>query len=196
MRRIFVIIALVFGLVACSQPPKEDAKYQPVVNPHPKYFITYKGFIDPSLNKLVKLRLLTVYATTNPKCEKVINKFEGVSVPREREHYITARPNNNGTYFYKVALDKYLPGWCKWQVDSAYFNDAGSSRRVDYDTVDWFSSNPKKVTKKVEEQIDWSCSLDNCELKPSTSYIAIEQKSIPTFMNHILELNYYREIRK
>lgn len=179
-------------LYSCGAQPKENPAFKPVLNAKPKYFITYKGFVDPSLSHLIKLKILTVYGTTNPKCQLIPNKLSGVGVPRERLHYTEVKPDAGGRFSYRVALDKYLPGVCGWDVSQTSYNDQGSSYRDDFASAEWFSSNKAKAVSVDKEHIDFSCTQKKCTPLGSTNIVVIAHKLIPSYRNHTLEFNYVR----
>ncbi|MSP53372.1 MAG: hypothetical protein EXR81_03865 [Gammaproteobacteria bacterium] len=196
MRSPIVILSLLTVLLcSCSQPPKEDPKFQPVLDPHPNYFITYKGFIDPSLNHLVKLIILTVYTTTNPACEKDINPLEGVSAPRQQVQYTYVQPDTTGHFSYQLPMDKYLPGVCGWKISWANYNDSGSTNLDHFSSAVWFSSDKKEIVEIYKEYINTGCSETECFTLSSSNNVVVENKSVPNFKNHILEFNYYRSAK-
>ena len=118
---LFLTISVLLHACGNAPPPPMPKKFQPVVNPNPNYFMTVKGHVAPELAGTVRLVWVTEYYTANPECEVVTNQFEGVRNAREVENTLIVKPNSSGNYEYKIPLDKYLPGFCRWQVsDSSY----------------------------------------------------------------------------
>jgi hypothetical protein len=187
----FVLSLLAVLLCSCSQPAKEDPRFKAVLNPTPHYFITYKGFIDPSLNHLVKLTILTVYNTTHPDCEIDTNQLAGVSVPREQLLYTYVTPDANGRFSYQVPLDKYLTGYCNWVVSWTNYNDQSIKFPNQYVSAELFTNNKKNAAFFSKEIINYSCTSKQCA--GEKSLLAPSDKAIPDFENHILEFNYYRK---
>ena len=188
----YALIAAILGcasLTACDK--LKDLKFRPKLNPSPKYYITYQGFIDPSLNHLVKLSILTVYATTNPKCQSEASWLNGGLGPRMRKNYTYVVPDITGHFSYKVPLDKYLPGICGWQAYEMLFNDESIKNPRAYVTGEVFTSSKHKAVYMKKEILYSRCTSKTCEGQPSK--LAPGQGFIPDFQNHILEFNYYRK---
>ena len=190
--RCFILILLATLLCACSKSKPEDPRFIPQLNPEPKYFITYQGFIDPSLNNLVQLTILTVYETTNPECEEDTNPLAGVLTPRKRSSYIHIQPNAKGHFYYKVPLDKYLPGFCKWEASWTNYNDQSIKFPHLFESAIWFSNDKSETINLDKEYINSSCTNTECTMLESSNFIVFEHKSIIANKNHILEFNYYR----
>ena len=116
------VLALIFVLlVACCVPKGAghlSAKYKPLVNPAPHYFMTIKGFVDPQLQKHIHLAFLAEYDTASeaPKCNKSVNELEGVQDPFEIFHAYPVHIESNGVYEVKIPLDYFRPGECQWSL--------------------------------------------------------------------------------
>lgn len=190
--RSITLLLLVTLLCGCQSKPKEDPKFKPVLNPTPKYFITYKGFIDPSLNHLVKLTILTIYTSTNPKCRKEINKLEGVSAPRERLHYSYVKPGPSGHFSYKVPLDKFTLGFCKWRIGWANYNDEGKNPNSwgNINTLATFTKELNKGKTLTKQKLEEVCTLKKCTVI-STSINVGDDKNLLLSSNHIIQFDYY-----
>ncbi len=115
-------------------------KYKPIKNPHPKYFMTVRGWIDPGLyNTLI---FTEEYYSTNDKCEVTINHIEGVSI--ERTKAITYKIHTkNHRFSKKLPLDYYKPGFCKWHI-------------VDISYSYWILKNNSFASFKLYNQPKWS----------------------------------------
>ena len=113
-----LILSLCTLLAACSggQPQGNAGKYKPVVNPHPQYFVTVSGHIDPQFAKAVHLSWQTTAWTKNPKCQVTINKFEGVVDERYQEQVYPVKVDKQGYYHINIPIDHYLPGYCDWRM--------------------------------------------------------------------------------
>ena len=148
MKKLIFCILIFATLTACSNDNAADkpmpSKFKPVVNPHPKYFMTVKGYIAPNLLNKVKLVWGTTYVTSNPKCQLTINDFEGVHAPRQVTDKLIVQPNSKGIYENKIALDKYQKGFCGWTLSNMQF-DLGDVKN----NVIAIFSDPKKIESKV-----------------------------------------------
>ena len=115
---------ILLTLTACSssQPPANTGKYKPVVNPHPQYFVTVSGHIDPELAKAVHLSWQTTAWTKNKKCNVTYNKLEGVVGWRNQVTHYPVKIDAHGNYSIKIPIDHYLPGYCAWQMRTISFN--------------------------------------------------------------------------
>jgi len=128
-----LIIILLCGLIltACNQ--QHATKNEPQLNPHPKYFVTISGTINPHLKHMIYYLLRSTYGAYNPKCKVWVNHFEGVKgIPGHTEYY-PAKHDANGHYVVKIPIDRYKPGKCNWKI-----------ARISYT----FSDNPIPQDKK------------------------------------------------
>ena len=120
IRYILTTMAIALLLTGCGggypDSTKVPAKYMPKVNPHPKYFMTVKGFIDPRLQQRIHLTIVAEYDNFNPKCNLWISHFEGADTPWQIFHDYKIKPDNTGHYKIKIPLDHYQPGKCDWDI--------------------------------------------------------------------------------
>ena len=124
MKRLTIIllwVAMPFVLQGCSDhypdSTKVPDKYKPKkLNPHPQYFMTVKGFIDPRLVKHIHLTMVAEYNNYNPKCNMWVSRFNGVNVPWQIFHDYPVHPDSKGNYQVKIPLDYYQPGKCDWHA--------------------------------------------------------------------------------
>ena len=93
-------------------------KYTPQRNPHPQYFMTVSGNVDPSLRDKVHLKWTATYSTTKRACDKTYNHFEGVVGWRWITRTFTTQVDHTGHYQLRIPLDHYKPGYCGWKIAS------------------------------------------------------------------------------
>lgn len=79
------------------------------MNPHPTKFITISGKIDPRLSGEFQV----VYQTTNEECQVVVNRFEGVFDPREKNDSYKILSDHQGNYSVRLPIDKVQLGGYK-----------------------------------------------------------------------------------
>jgi len=160
MKWILLFLTISVLLHACGNAPPAPMpkKFQPVVNPNPNYFMTVKGHVAPELAGKVKLVWVTEYYTANPECEVVTNQFEGVRNAREIKNSLVVKPNSTGNYEYKIPLDKYLPGFCRWQVGQTLFNLGNIKENT---VVSFFDPKPLKSKKSI---LSAECYGTNCQI--------------------------------
>jgi len=93
-------------------------KYQraPKLNPHPKYFVTISGNIQPHMPYPQTLMFRATYAAYNPKCSIWISYLEGVPGMPGHPVYYPVHPNTKGDYKVKIPIDAYKPGMCDWKA--------------------------------------------------------------------------------
>lgn len=174
-------LAIVCGLflTSCSKPDRHD---EPQLNPTPKYFLTVKGRIDPAVMENVNLVWSITYASNNRddnKCRNVVNRFEGAIFPLYKDDSFIMQPDARGYYTYKIALDKYVPGYCEWKPLAAgyeyklKFSDNRSFINIK------FNNTPN--SKHDFYRDIWRCSKLDCEL--------IQHLNSSKYK--ILELNYH-----
>ncbi len=111
-------------------------KYKPIKNPHPKYFMTVRGNIDPRLR--FPLTITAEYDSTNIACNVETNPMVGAINSRVKNLTYEAQPNQSGDFSLKIPLDYYLPGLCDWHItDIAY-----SFKKIHNEIFSFFDSNP------------------------------------------------------
>jgi len=128
----------------------------PSINKQANKWITISGHIDPGL--VVKLG--ASYYTQNPKCK---DGFEGEPgppfFPRVYNYFVTTKPNSHGDYSIQLPLDKYLSGYCQWQVsDINYqvsFADEKKKITPSSDYVFAFQKNGQRLKKNAF--VDYQC---------------------------------------
>lgn len=194
--RYLIILILSILLVGCDnqyppKPPPNTGRYVAVINPHPQYFMTVQGHIDPQLNNQVKLVLFADYSTTNDSCKYVINWFEGVSSPRPIDKVIHVSPDINGYYKYQIPMDYYFPGFCGWEFDSIHYNLTGKTD--DYDAYPlYFLSRQGKASKYKIGEYDWICSSgEDCTVYREISLVKDFENNVPlsSKANYIINFN-------
>ncbi len=160
----YVFILLVACLITgCSEPEdKKDPRFVPQLNPHPKYFITVEGDIDPGIAEDLTLSWHIAYATHNDACNKVVNYFEGAEVARFTEETVTFLANA-GHYRYQFAIDKYLPGYCQWEAVSIYYKFSSHKQGQIKGQADFDFGNPSKSYPYVYQD-SWLCHDIKCDL--------------------------------
>ena len=119
-----LISLILLTLTACSSSQTADktSKYQPVVNPHPQYFVTVSGHIDPQLAKAAHLSWGTTALTQNPKCN--IHSQDKIKNLLPQQNDITTYPvktDAQGNYQIKIPIDRYLPGFCQWRMRIMFY---------------------------------------------------------------------------
>ncbi len=164
----YVFILLVACLITgCSEPEdKKDPRFVPQLNPHPKYFITVEGDIDPGIAEDLTLSWHIAYATHNDACHKVVNYFEGAEVARFMEETVTFL-TNAGHYRYKLPLDKYLPGYCRWEATSMDYYFGSMSNRYKFTSGSDFTED-SPITH-ADFSITWQCNENSCHVANKTS---------------------------
>jgi hypothetical protein len=114
---ITIIISLLLLLSGCHHKNNLlTGKYQPRLNPRPKYFFTVQGYVAPELRKYVDIKWQAIYVGSDKRCDYVVNSFEGINGSRFAEINYHPIPDANGHYTIHIPLDAYLPGYCKWTV--------------------------------------------------------------------------------
>lgn len=149
-------------LTGCGQSEPHD---EPQLNPHPKYFLTVKGRIDPAIAHNVNLVWSISYATNNEqdnKCQNVVDRFAGAIFPLTKDDSYTVQPNQQGYYAYNIALDKYIPGYCKWLPLAAAYEF--KLRSNGYRAFMNIKFDSKKNERPNFYQDTWRCNSEYCDL--------------------------------
>jgi hypothetical protein len=127
-------------LVSCQHQPKHPVP-QPKLNPHPKYFVTISGNIQPHMRYPMTVKFKAVYAGYHPQCQVWVNKLAGVpGLPAHHKIY-AAHPDAKGNYAVRIPIDAYLPGKCQWKM--AWVMEAIMSttpKNKDEKSWPWFDS--------------------------------------------------------
>jgi hypothetical protein len=125
------IIILPLALVACSE------KSKPQTNPHPKYFVTISGHINPKLSKPIYLGFWARYGAINPKCKVWINRLEGVKGMPAKTQFFKPSPNTKGDYAIKIPIDRYQSGMCDWKMAEVDMTASFKPINSDYSKNGW-----------------------------------------------------------
>ena len=175
--RLSIIISLLLLLSSCHHKDNLlTGKYQPQLNPHPKYFFTVQGYVAPELINHIKVGWRITYIGANDKCDYVANSFEGINASRSVTVYYHPKPNSSGHYQIKIPLDKYSSGYCHWQACTVETN-YGTEDLDGYSTMTQYC--PCGTDKRCD-QIKYvkenkyrthNSSTGDCYLKPDGSLI-------------------------
>ena len=180
------VLGLAILLPGCSgrnhypDSTKVPAKYKPTINPHPKYFMTVKGFIDPRLNDRIHLTIVAEYDNYNPKCNMWISHLQGASSPWQIFHDYKIKSDSKGSYHIKIPLDYYQPGKCDWHVAYISYVIKDKKHQSDGDTIGSFFKNMYSTKKNDDVPIrhhhtsgsrNIVCSLASCSVKSSGEFL-------------------------
>ena len=108
---ITAVIAILWGIHAYA-----DYQSAPKLNPHPKYFVTISGNIEPNMPYPQTLVFRATYGAYHPDCRVWISHFEGVSGISGHTVYYPVKPNDKGDYRIDIPIDAYQPGKCDWKM--------------------------------------------------------------------------------
>ena len=177
---ISVVTVLVLGLFGIfhylnggDNPNDIPASQQPVLNPHPQYFMTVKGHIDPALLGRLKLNWGVSYVVNNSQCIEVTNRLEGAEAPLTLNKNHIIKQAQTGNFTYKVPLDKYLPGKCRWAVGGAGFEFYYHHQSGGGDANASVNFAKGGVKEAVPMEKTWHCGKRVCKLSPdSTLYVS------------------------
>ena len=154
IRHILTTMAIALLLIGCGSgypdSTKVPVKYMPKVNPHPKYFMTVKGFIDPRLQQRIHLTIVAEYNNYNPKCNLLISHFEGASSPWQIFYNYPINLNSKSSYQIKIPLYYYQPGKCRWHIANISYVIKGKNNLNDNNLIGSFFKNMYS-TKKNED---------------------------------------------
>ena len=107
-------VILVLALIGLHVWQRHLEKAKP--NPHPKYFVTIKGNIQPDMPYPMTTIYKATYAAYNPTCGVWISRFEGVSGLPAKTVFYPARPDKQGNYKIHIPIDAYQLGKCQWKI--------------------------------------------------------------------------------
>ena len=153
---LIVAVALLVGIVIFKHHHRNN-RYQPVINPHPKHFITITGKIDPRLSSAI----IAIYETENEKCFIVTNALEGANYPRQTQ-FIYPIKTKNHAYSLKLPVDKLLADRCKW-ILNGFFYRAQYNNLSDKSFI--FAFNKKNVSLKKKYHANVTCKINKLESK-------------------------------
>ena len=163
-------------------------RYHPAKNPHPKYFLTVKGYVDPAMKDQLKLTWTMYYYTTNHQCDKTYNWFEGVSGERQIFKHFKVTPDARGYYQLKLPIDAVKPGFCQWTMGAAYYGFKYKNlKQSGYaDTNFDFSKAGRKQTLPLKQTL----ILQNSDYFFTKSSIADLPYSLSNRASHQIIINF------
>jgi hypothetical protein len=175
MKTLFIIVVLLFAGIGYysyhKAVPSDNAKLVPQFNPNPKYFMAVEGNISKKIIDKAKLNFRITYITNNIKCSTVINKFEGVTRPRQKLLTINIKTNKQGYYKSKIPIDALYSGYCEWVPASFSYK----INKNEYWPVAIFSKTKTAAQSKVNNiQI---CQYDR------KSFLKCSDSTFPYFSN-------------
>ena len=170
---------------------KVPAKYMPKVNPHPKYFMTVKGFIDPRLQQRIHLTMIAEYDNFNPKCNMWVSYFEGADASWQIFHTYKIRPNHQGNYQIKIPLDYYQPSRCNWHAAAISYKDDDAPSDGDSPQIIIFGIKDSKAASHRSGETNVICSKNSgCNIIKSSGFVASGQL-FPFERQYTYTRNYY-----
>jgi hypothetical protein len=122
MKKIFFMFVAAVFVWAAWIYTRDYFRYHPAKNPHPKYFLTVKGHVDPAMKDQLKLVWTMYYYTTNHQCDKTYNWFEGMSAERQIFKKFKVSIDAQGNYQLKLSIDAVKPGFCRWKTGGAWYS--------------------------------------------------------------------------
>ena len=155
MKKLFItLLALAMIWIAWIYT-RDYFRYHPAKNPHPKYFLTVKGYVDPAMKDQLKLTWTMYYYTTNHQCDKTYNWFEGVSGERQIFKHFKVTPDARGYYQLKLPIDAVKPGVCRWKTGGAWYSFKYNNLKNsgDADTSFAFGKAGKKQTPPIRQTL-------------------------------------------
>lgn len=185
--KLLLVLTLTILLSSCGSDKKNYGKYVPKLNPHPKYYMTIKGHIDPRLKDKVHLKWITRYYTSNDACKVVINALEGVSSYQQKTDVVKIKPNKKGSYFHKIPLDKYLPGYCKWQAETILY--AFNKNKENYNASTAVIFKDSALIPKRKTAVRGFICADVCHLNKGSFYMRYEG-AINSRSNYVYRINF------
>jgi hypothetical protein len=159
----FMFVAAVFVWAAWIYT-RDYFRYHPAKNPHPKYFLTVKGHVDPAMKKHLKVTWGVGYSTTNPDCDETYNWFEGAWGPRDTDVTYAVHIQANGDYQLNIPLDGLHPGYCAWETGDVYysFNYYHFKHSADSDTSFGLRKTGRKQAAPIKQTV--ICQPSGCDL--------------------------------
>jgi hypothetical protein len=193
--RLLTSLCWMLILTACSnsQVATNTGKYKPIINTHPRYFVSVSGHIDPQIVKAVHLIWQTTAWTQNSKCQVTLNQFEGVVDNRYQEDDYPITPNQQGNYAIKIPIDRYLPGYCDWRMRSISFNLAYLGKVL----VASFSKKHRKLQDRLAHS-NIGCHWNeehkfNCKFFGNFEAYGHSTYDVNPYQNYQYQLNIYQQ---
>src|SRR3990167_4045062 len=161
-----------------------DKRYAPILNPHPKYFFTIKGHIDKELMKTMHPRFYADYETFNDQCKRVLDSFVG-SGPRSFK--LTFDPmNKQGDFDFKIPIDKYLPGKCKWQLSGISYSN-NIDKKHENETYTSIADFTDKSARQINQDgfVFFVCNIiEKCQMKKYQNFTTHGDEGLATNINY------------
>jgi hypothetical protein len=151
--------------------------------------MTVSGNIKTVLPDKVELKLIADYYTNNKKCEKTYNSFEGVVGARVIRKVYVVKPDKNGIYLVKLPLDKYIPGYCSWDI-AAISYILFKNNHEGY-VIGSFSSKAY-VPKKRDGQALYACNNLECIIKSENPIQRDINNLISSHSNYTYKIDFIR----
>lgn len=185
------VAAIALGLYSCGN---NNPFYAPRMNPHPQYFMTVKGHIDPDVAKIKKFKIEAFYQTNSPDCEYDTSGIEGAMAPRHRWVVYPIKPNADGNYEILVPLDHFKPGRCEWSISYVqYERKSADPENAQGNWIGVFQTNgskPNASGKEVEQ-----CTTDAnsyCIIKTIIPLGQIYEESLSPQFNYFYQLDFIK----
>ena len=191
MKKLFItLLALAMIWIAWIYT-RDYFRYHPAKNPHPKYFLTVKGYVDPAMKDQLKLTWTMYYYTTNHQCDKTYNWFEGVSGERQIFKHFKVTPDARGYYQLKLPIDAVKPGFCRWKTGGAWYSFKYKyfRRPGDANSSIGFSKAGKKIVVPITQT--FICKNVSCSFtSDSTIHVPYD---LSNKISHQVIVNFKRE---
>ena len=108
---LIVAVALLVGIVIFKHT-REKHRYLPILNLHPKNFITISGKIDQNISG----KIIATYQNSNETCFVTKNWLEVGPEPRVTQLIYSIKPKGD-RYSLKLPIDKLIKGKCGWKFE-------------------------------------------------------------------------------
>ncbi|MCK4870925.1 MAG: hypothetical protein KAS93_07435 [Gammaproteobacteria bacterium] len=172
-------------LAACSnnQQTKNTGKYAPRLNPKPKYFLTIKGQTNKHLHAII---FTAIYATTNQKCNIIINKFEGASASRQTKINYPL-PLRQNSYNINIPLDLIQKNLCSWKIQAIRFT---YKQNINNNETDIIAFTDKMISEKNKTTTFICNSSQQPNCMTTTKYMIPD---LSRSKNHTLTINFTKK---
>lgn len=172
IKKVLLVLVCCVAVAACDssgQQMKNVGKYAPKVNPKPRHTLEMRVILDKKLQSLGVLHVLTKYHAENVACEVTTNALEGAKAYRDVVDVQTI--HNVVRKNIKIAVDKYLPGYCSWKISSVVVFFMHSGRRPETMVSLIFENQSTKTFGGNKFSTVFICNNKECADQASPQYI-------------------------
>jgi hypothetical protein len=180
-----LVILFSLLLVGCgNNESKNVGKYEPKINPNPKYFMNVKLTSRFPL----KVNVRAIFSTTKKKCEIDVSGGEGAMYPRSKLNEYELVLGGKGQRAINIPLDEVSSGYCGWKLTDITYGLQYNEQKIPQIMIGYFSSEMNN--KRQQTGYDkWHCNKKQCKLTKSVALDTNSRSNLP-ISNYVFSIKF------